>query len=100
MDNNTTKTKLFNYVYVSNIPHSYAEHELKKLFSKFGRVLACIVTDDHSKRHGIVTMESESAAYSAVSELHGTPVNGKTIFLHTTNTNQLPRYEERKSVPV
>ena len=82
------------YVYVSGIPHSYSVHQLKKLFTKYGKIVDCFVNEDHLKRHGIVTMESESAAQDAVTQMNHIVLNGRMLFMHITDSNQLPTFEE------
>lgn len=94
MNITTPKINSLTYVYVSSIPYSYSAHQLKKLFTKYGRVVDCFVNEDHLKRHGIVTMESESAAQDAVIQMNRMVINGRMIFMSITDSNHLPTFEE------
>lgn len=69
-------------VYVANFPHKTTTQEIQALFGRFGEVhQATIITDrrtGRSKGFGFVDMP-ESAAQSAVSELHGSTLEGRDL---------------------
>jgi len=70
-------------IYVGGIPFSFGDRELREVFEPFGRVeSANVVSDRHSGRSrgfGFVQMPNEEEAKSAVSQLNGKEVGGRTI---------------------
>lgn len=52
-------------IFVSNLPNDTSEHELRKLFSRHGRVVKSWVVEDHDsgegRRHGFVEMTMAEA---------------------------------------
>ncbi|OGD92988.1 RNA-binding protein [Candidatus Curtissbacteria bacterium RIFCSPHIGHO2_01_FULL_41_44] len=74
-------TKLF----VGSLPFVTTSDQLREIFAKAGQVVeANVVTDKMSGRSrgfGFVEMATEADAKKAVSELNGTEVDGRKIFV-------------------
>ena len=74
-------TKLF----VGSLPFVITSDQLREIFAKAGQVVeANVVTDKMSGRSrgfGFVEMATEADAKKAVSELNGTEVDGRKIFV-------------------
>ena len=73
-------------VFVSNLPWSTTEADLRRLFGKYGKVHAAVVKMDRrgrSKGVGIVEMQRSDAA-RAVSALDGRKVKGRPIAVRLT----------------
>ncbi len=72
-----------NKIYVGNLPFKVDDHELKKIFSKFGEVTeARVITDKYTRRSkgfGFVTFANEEDAQSAVAEMNGKEVEGRAL---------------------
>jgi len=79
-------------LYVKNINHKIADHELAKLFSSFGIVVSArIVRDDFSgigKGFGFVEMANTKAALQAIDELHETTFGNRYISVSVANYEQ------------
>merc|ERR1719228_559957 len=71
-------------LHVSNIPFRYREHNLIKLFGKFGAVqdAEIIYNDMGSKGFGFVTMARGQDADRAVSRLNHATVEGRVIVVN------------------
>ena len=69
-------------LYISNLPFSYSEAELSKLFIPFGRVdVVRVVRDMHtgkSRGFGFVELETKQAE-EAIAALNGTTVEDRKI---------------------
>lgn len=72
-----------NKIYVGNLPFKVDDHELKKIFSKFGEVTeAKVITDKYTRRSkgfGFVTFANDEDAQSAVAEMNGKEVEGRAL---------------------
>lgn len=83
-------TKLF----VGSLPFSTTSEELKEVFAKAGSVVEANVVMDkmtgRSRGFGFVEMGSEDEAKKAITELNGTEVDGRKIFVSEARP-QAPR---------
>jgi len=84
-------------IYVGNLSNEVTEEDLRLAFEPFGQFKsATIIKDKHSsqsKGFGFVEMSSKAKAQSAIDELNGTELKGKTL-----NVNEArPRTERRGS---
>ncbi|KAL1453949.1 hypothetical protein WDU94_010250 [Cyamophila willieti] len=71
-------------ILVRNIPDTWDEEELKKIFIEFGNIIECTICRDgggNSKRMGFVHYFSYKAAEKAILEMHGRVFQEKPIFL-------------------
>ena len=70
-------------IYVSNLSPFVQGEDIKKLFSKYGIVSAANIIMDkftnRSKGFGFVTMPDENEAQTAIRELDGSSIEGKSI---------------------
>ncbi len=70
-------------IYVGNLDYSVSNDTLKELFEEYGAVnSATVITDretGRSKGFGFVEMENDDEAQSAIDELEGVEVKGRTI---------------------
>lgn len=70
-------------IYVGNLPFSTTSESLSKVFSRFGMVASSkIITDretGRSKGFGFVEMTDADAAASAISQLHGSELEGRSL---------------------
>jgi RNA recognition motif-containing protein len=70
-------------LYVGGLPYSVTEGRLQELFSAHGTVESAKVIADkftgQSRGFGFVEMSSGSEAQSAISALHGTQLEGRTL---------------------
>ncbi len=83
-------------IYVGNLSYEVTEEDLRLALEPFGQVeSATIIKDKHSgqsKGFGFVVMPSKAEAQSAIDELNGTELKGKTL-----NVNEArPRTESRR----
>lgn len=83
-------------IYVSNLGFNVQDEELKKLFQGFGEVSSAKVimdrTTNQSRGFGFVEMGNDTEAATAIAELNGTSIEGRSIKV----TEARPR-EERPS---
>lgn len=72
-----------NKLYVGGLPYSVTEGRLEEIFSAHGTVESAKVIADkftgQSRGFGFVEMSSGSEAQSAISALHGTQLEGRTL---------------------
>jgi RNA recognition motif-containing protein len=70
-------------IFVGNLPFKTDEHELKHMFSDFGRVSeARVITDrenGQSKGFGFVDMPDAAEAERAIDTMHGVKVGGRAL---------------------
>ena len=82
-------------IYVGNLAFSVPENELQSVFEKHGKVdSARIITDNHtgnSKGFGFVEMPNDNEAKSAMAELNGKELSGRSITVNEAR----PRTENR-----
>ena len=61
-------------LYVLNLPLDVKEDELESLFSRFGRVVHCVILamlDTQARRRGFIDMDSAASAHAAMQALQG-----------------------------
>src|SRR5687768_6346320 len=72
-----------NKVYVGNLPYSYTNEDLSKLFQPFGPVRSAEVIMDRetgrSRGFGFVEMETPQATQDAITGLNETPIEGRNL---------------------
>jgi RNA recognition motif-containing protein len=70
-------------IYVGNVEWNTTDQELEDLFVTYGTIRSAQIIKDHtsgkSKGFGFVEMEDEEAAETAMKELHGTELRGRTL---------------------
>lgn len=70
-------------IYVSNLPFSVADEDLRSYFADYGEVSSAkIIMDKYtnrSKGFGFVEMTDEAAGQKAIAELDGATVEGRAI---------------------
>jgi RNA recognition motif-containing protein len=69
-------------LYIGNLPWSINSDGLKKLFSAYNPDEANIITDKFTKRSkgfGFVTINDDSQANKAISEMNGKEFEGRSI---------------------
>lgn len=70
-------------IYVGNIAHEVTDADLRQAFEAFGRVESATVLKDkftgESRGFGFVEMPSESEARSAINDLNGKDLKGRTL---------------------
>ena len=82
-------------IYVGNLSYEVSEDDLKEAFEAFGQVESVSIIKDkysgQSKGFGFVEMPAEAEAQSAISDLNGKELKGRTL-----NVNEArPRTESR-----
>ncbi|MBA3758031.1 RNA-binding protein [Candidatus Saccharibacteria bacterium] len=82
-------------LYVGGLAYSVTEQELEALFAEQGKVLSAVVIKDRdsgqSKGFGFVEMEDDKAGETAIQELNGKDVSGRSIVV-----NQARPQEDRR----
>ena len=70
-------------IYVGNLSYEVNDRDLETVFSAFGTVTSARVIKEmdsgRSKGFGFVEMESKDSAETAIAELNGTELKGRTI---------------------
>jgi len=70
-------------IYVGNLSYDVTEADLEQLFSPHGTVQSCTIITDRdsgrSKGFGFVEMGSDQEARTAIAELNGKELGGRTI---------------------
>ncbi len=83
-------------LYVGGLAYSVTDKELEELFAGQGKVVSAIVIKDRdsgqSKGFGFVEMEDAKEAETAIQELNGKEVSGRSIMV-----NQARPQEDRRS---
>lgn len=83
-------------IYVGNLSGEVTDEDLQKAFEAFGLVTSANVIKDRysgeSRGFGFVEMSAKSEAQSAIGELNGTELKGKTISVNEAR----PRSENRR----
>jgi len=81
-------------LYVSNLPDSVTEDELKTLFSSYGSVESVYVVKDKqtgmSKGSAYVIMPSDTEAESAIAGLEGTEYQGQMLKVSQADSADFP----------
>lgn len=85
-------------VFVGNIPFSFGEEELEKLFSGFGPIMHSLVvrykSSGRSKGYGFVVLESESDASEAISQLNSSEVEGRVLQVEMASSQDISEFKE------
>lgn len=72
-------------LYVGNLSLEVSEGDLRPLFERFGKVISVKVARDHSlqnsKGYAFVEMDSKGACHTAIKELEGTQIKGRSVIL-------------------
>ena len=70
-------------IHVSNLSHNTGDGDLRKLFSSYGEVISAVVLRDklngRSRGTAFVDMINDSQGLEAISGLHRTKLDGKSI---------------------
>jgi RNA recognition motif-containing protein len=87
-------------IYVGNLPYTTTEGELRELFETHGEVHSVSVPEDRQtgRPRGFAFVEMDSqAADSAISELNGTVLGGRTLNINEARprTDSGPRRQNR-----
>ena len=84
-------------IYVGNLAHQATEDDLQKTFESFGQVTSIKIIKDRytseSKGFGFIEMDAEQEATSAIEDLNGTDLMGKTIAVNMAK----PRSDSRSN---
>lgn len=84
-------------IYVSNLGFSVQDADLKQLFAQYGEVSSSKVIMDkltnQSRGFGFVEMPDDAAAQTAINELNGSSVDGRSIKV----TEARPREEKPRN---
>lgn len=84
-------------IYVSNLGFSVQDADLKQLFAQYGEVSSSKVIMDkltnQSRGFGFVEMPDDAAAQTAINELNGSSVDGRSIKV----TEARPREERPRN---
>ena len=82
-------------IYVGNLSYEVTEEDLKGAFEAFGQVASAEIIKDkfsgRSKGFGFVEMSAKEEAQSAIAELNGTELKGRTLKVDEAR----PRSENR-----
>jgi RNA recognition motif-containing protein len=93
-------------IYVSNLPFSVADEDLRSYFAEYGEVTSAKVIMDkytnRSKGFGFVEMSDDTAAEKAIAELNGATVEGREIRVNVARPKEdrparEPRRQQRPS---
>nr|GLL44986.1 polyadenylate-binding protein 1-B-like [Ipomoea trifida] len=70
-------------VFVKNLPPFVTSIQLESIFSKYGIILSCKVTEENGKCKcfGFVQFETHYSAIYAISSLHGAVFEGKKLYV-------------------
>ena len=72
-----------NKIYVGNLPFSFDDAALKKLFEEIGEIAESVVIKDRfsgrSKGFGFVTFANKEDVKKAIAELNGEKIEGREI---------------------
>ena len=75
-------------IYVANLPWSHSNHDVQRLFERYGKVFkTSIITDKRNgKSKGLAFVDMpRPAAKTAINALHGSSVNGRQIEVRFAN---------------
>ncbi|MGQ9627332.1 MAG: RNA recognition motif domain-containing protein [Anaerolineae bacterium] len=83
-------------IYVGNLPREATEADLREAFQAFGQVTSVTIIKDkfsgESRGFGFVEMPSKAEAQSAIAELNGKELKGRTLTVNEAR----PRSEGRE----
>lgn len=70
-------------IYVGNLSYRMNNEDLEEVFAKFGAVKSCKIINDRetgrSKGFAFVEMDVDSEGQSAIDELNGKEIEGRTL---------------------
>ena len=73
-------------LYVGNLPYEVSDHDLKKAFRKFGKVVSTRVIankgNGKSKGFGFVAMAASSQCDAAIKGMHGKELGGRKLVVN------------------
>ena len=73
-------------IYVGSLPYRVNGDDLKQIFEEYGEVASATVISDkytgRSKGFGFVEMTNEAEAKSAIEQLNGAEIEGRTIVVN------------------
>lgn len=76
-------------LYVGRLPYQTTEQDLADIFGQIGQVLSAVVITDRetgrSKGFGFVEMSNNEEAQSAINQLNGSTLEGRTIIVNEAN---------------
>jgi RNA recognition motif-containing protein len=79
-------------IYVGNLSYKVSDQELMEVFEEFGEVISAKIIKDRetgrSKGFGFVEMENDNDAQSAIAELDGTDMDGRTLKVNKARPKQ------------
>lgn len=82
-------------IFVGSLSHEVTDEDLLELFAAFGEVTSATVVKDkfsgQSRGFGFVEMSPKAAAISAITELNGKEVKGRTLTVNEAR----PRTDSR-----
>ena len=91
-------------IYIGNLSFNKREGEIKKLFQKFGKVtyVKSVLDSKTKKNKGIafVQMVSKLGAETAIEELNGKEVDGRTLKVSMAIDNEKPFYLDPSQKPI
>ena len=80
------RTPLSNKLYVGNLDSNITQTDLEQMFVKQGVVISALVCADkdsgQSKGFGFVEMGSDQEAKTAITELNGKSISGRTLIVN------------------
>ena len=83
-------------IYVGNIEWNTTERELGEIFESYGTVCSATIIKDHasgkSKGFGFVEMEQEEEANTAMQELRGTELRGRTLKINAAREKKSRKF--------
>lgn len=81
-----------NKLYVGNLPFSFTDEDLRKLFEEIGSVASARVITDRdtgrSKGFGFVEMVSDADAEKAIAQLNQSECNGRPITVNAARPRE------------
>lgn len=90
-------------IFVSQLPETVKEYQLKRIFEKYGKVISCKLVFDHitrkSKGFGFVQMPDADQAKHAIEELDGAEVDDSAISVRFAKPKENMQKTGAKSSP-
>ena len=73
-------------LYIGNLPYTFTEENLKKIFEKYSSVTSCKLVIDRdtgrSKGFGFIELDSDEEAQEAISEINGKDFDGRAVVVN------------------
>jgi len=87
-------------IYVGNLSQEVTEDELREAFESFGQITSVKIIKDRfsgeSRGFGFIEMPAKTEAQSAMENLDGTELKGKTIIVNEARA----RSDKRRTIPI